>query len=165
MSEILQEIESPAWWFSTIVVAIIANILANYIYDALKAKVAGNWQFVLTVSVWIVFVSLYIASIFTLPMELERAVPYALGIALASVVGFYEIYQIPGYAFAQIVTVVIVFSLTFHESGFPKAWADRDFIWFGQQYFYCFTVSIVIQILIHMILYRRYLRKRRGLRK
>jgi hypothetical protein len=33
MSEIVQQLGSPAWWFSSVVVAIVAGVVANFVYD------------------------------------------------------------------------------------------------------------------------------------
>jgi hypothetical protein len=69
MSEILESLASPGWWFTTIVVAIFANFLANYIYDALKAKATGHWPLILMMSLLLIAIALFAASIFTLPIS------------------------------------------------------------------------------------------------
>jgi hypothetical protein len=165
VSEILQAIGSPAWWFSAIIVAVIANVIANYIYDVLKAKVTGYWGSVLLWSLHISWSALFVASLFALPIRTDKAVAVALGFTIAAVFGLYEIYRMPAYGFAQMVTVASVFSLTFFEPEFPRALADRDLIWFGRQYFSCVLMSAFVQVLLAGIFYRRYARKHRGLAK
>ena len=163
MSEILQAVGSPIWWFSTIIVAIIANVIANYIYDALKEKMAGHWGLV---SIWFLYISfsaLLIASIFALPIPSDKAVQLAAGFALAKAFGIYEVYKIPAYGFAESITTALVFCVTFFEPEFPRALADRDLNWFGQQFFYCTLMSVFIQVVVHGLFFRRHLRKHRGL--
>jgi hypothetical protein len=36
MSEVLAQLSSPAWWFSTILVALIVNLASNFLFEAIK---------------------------------------------------------------------------------------------------------------------------------
>jgi hypothetical protein len=38
MSEILTQLSSPAWWFSTILAGVVVNIASNYLFDALRRR-------------------------------------------------------------------------------------------------------------------------------
>jgi hypothetical protein len=165
VSEIVQAIGSPAWWFSTVIVAIIANVVASFIYEFLKSKMKGRWGSVVMWSFYVISHALFIASFFTLPIRWDRAIYLAIGITLATVASLYEVYRVPGYGFGQNITVASVFALTFFDPEFPRALADRDLIWLGQQFFLCFGISLVVQALLTGIFYRRYFRKRRGLAK
>jgi hypothetical protein len=42
MDEILNSLGSASWWFSTVIVAIIANAGANFLYDFLNREWLGD---------------------------------------------------------------------------------------------------------------------------
>lgn len=163
MSEVLQAMGSPGWWFSTVIVAIVANIISNFIHDALKTKLTGHWFVVSVISLQVICSAFFVASVFTLTMRSELVIPFALGMAFASLLGLIETYQIPEYGFAQVITIIAVSSLTFFEPEFPRALAARDLVWFGREYFYCVIMACVIQAFLLPIFFRRHIRKRQGL--
>lgn len=44
MSRIWQDIQSPAWWFTAIVIAVAVNILSDYLKPQLERWLGRRWQ-------------------------------------------------------------------------------------------------------------------------
>jgi hypothetical protein len=161
MDEILSSLGSTGWWFSTVVVAIIANVGANYLYDFLKPRMVGRWPAALLLSIVAAHCVLFALSILTFDFSLKYALSLFMLIATPLVV--YDGYIIPGSGLSLIMSVLAVFSITMFDPQLPRALKQHDHIWFGQQYALASLMASMIYIIAWTILWRRQVRRRRKL--
>jgi hypothetical protein len=108
--EILNSLGSASWWFSTVVVAIIANVGANYLYDFLKPRMKGRWSTTLELALVVTHFLLFAVAILAFA-HLEK---YNLSLLLLLIGGLtaYESYLTPGSGLSLILSVLAVFGFT-----------------------------------------------------
>ncbi|WP_145963663.1 hypothetical protein [Bradyrhizobium algeriense] len=170
MADIISVIQKPEWWFSTILVAVIANVAANYIYDWLRSHLSGQWLRILRFTYSTVLLGALIACSLVMPMKPQARFTIISGSALAfgftllEEVGFTKEALSGKFLFMQAMTVASLSSLVFLEPNFRNAWESKDTVWFASQIFAVIWLSIGISGIISLISMRQQIRKRRGLK-
>ncbi len=164
MSDVIGAIQRPEWWFSTILVAVIANVAANFIYDAIKPVVAGRWLKIAEFTYATLMLSTLIACSFLIPMPSQARVTVVsacvlgFGSSLLDLIGF-TVGLSSKYFFLQLITTVSVLSLIFFDPEFSLAWKSTDVTWFAKQVFAALFMSIGISGLFAFIFMRERVRK------
>jgi uncharacterized membrane protein (DUF441 family) len=153
-----------------LLVAVIANVAANYIYDWLRPKMFGRWPTVFRFIYPVFVLGTLITCSLIIPMKPRArfivigSCALAFGTVLLDVIGITKPIASGKFLFAQMLTTVSLCSLMFLESGFSTAWESKDVTWFAGQIFAAIMASIAIGAIINFIAIRRHVRQRQGLR-
>lgn len=166
MSEIVQSLQSPGWWFSAIVVAIIANVIASYLYEFFKARMSGKWLPFAVVGLSIVSNLLLLLSLSEGSLGPYNNTIFVLAIILGVTFGTYSTYKEPEGGLPHLVTLAIIVSMIMlFDNEFPLAWSRWDTRWLLQQYFVAYICAIMISIPFTVVVQWRLLKRRQRLRR
>jgi len=154
MQGILDSITKADWWFTTILVAILANIVANFLYDWLKVWIVGRWASALIWALQILIYALFIISTYNLPIIKETTAFQLQAMAwLAALGGLWEARHLRGYGLTLVFTTLATSSLMIFEAGFSRAVTTGDLRWFAYQYFFAVVVAFGICAMVSFWLY------------
>jgi hypothetical protein len=158
---------SPAWWFSTIAVALVVNLFSALIYDLLK-----QWTPSLTVrrlyrATQVVFAGLFLASCFLIAPPETWAGKMAPWLGTVLVFGvILDLILSTRYSFIPIVASVIVFLLSVFFEIIFKPPKEYSLHWVSIQFFSAVLVGVGVSIMVTSVLRirdsRRRLRDYRG---
>jgi hypothetical protein len=163
IQEIHTMLTSPVWWFVTIFVALLVNIAANFIYDAVKPYVGSApgerliWALVLMHGLFVFLSCLY----FNPTGYHAKAILPILAVLLPLAI-FWECYELKGYGFLVVFTFTFVFGLVlfFEMRTIPKP--EIDTTWLARQYFYAaMTASFANAMWSFILRWREMLSRRR----
>ena len=170
LSDIIGDIQKPEWWFATILVAVIANVTSNYLYDWLRPRTAGRWLDILKNTYMTSIVAALLFSSLFIPMKPQShftiisACLFGFGGILLEVFGFTKD-GLPGKAvFMQMITVASLSCLIFLEPNFSNAWMSKDTSWFASEIFTVVNLSLGFSLIIVLAFLRKNIRKRQRLR-
>lgn len=155
----LSAITSPAWWFSAAVVAIVGNVIANYIYDYLKIAMAGRWFVTITLVLMFSINALLTVSMLVVPTANRHVLAAAVGIV--TLFSVWEAYKKPVVAFSFIISFMCVCPLIILEPEFRRAWVQADWVWLGRAYASYAIVAAAVSTVLSGFVFMR-LRKRRS---
>jgi hypothetical protein len=162
IEEIYPLIGSPGWWFATVFVALLVNIMSAFIYDIIKPYIQSVtaktllWTFLLVHGFFIFLSCLYFNPT---SHEAKNMLPvFAVLFPLTLFIGAYWEFR---HVIILSVTCVIIFSLAvcFEVQVIPLS--KMDTAWLAQQYYYSMLTSTFISSISIAILQWRELRSRR----
>jgi hypothetical protein len=141
-------VNDPAWWFSTIFVAIVVNIISALLYDSLKSLYTS-----VTIKRLLIFCQIcYALAIFISCFKIKTNNYFVrnnlpvLGLAIPFLVLF-DMYSEVRYRFIGIATTLIVFIFNVTWVMIrknPTYTAD----WLATQFFGAFLLSVVVTVLM-----------------
>jgi hypothetical protein len=170
MPDIVQSIQRPEWWFSTILVAVLANIFANYAYDWLRPKMAGRWSTFFRFAVSYFILGILVLCSLLIPMRAEPRFIVISGCFLGFVSSLLEIVgftkpAMPGRMFfAQLASLFSISLFIFFEPEFWLAWQSKDIVWFASQIFATIMLAFAVSFIFSFIFIRQHLRRQQGLK-
>jgi hypothetical protein len=170
LSDIFGVMQKPEWWFSTILVAVIANVAANYIYEALRVHFAGLWPQIFDAITMTFMMGLLMWCSWVLPVPPQLRILIftscilGFGGALLVAFGFIREPLRGGSSLMQLSTMAALSMLIFREPNFSHAWEMKDTTWFASQIFTMLIISFFITGMVGLVLIRRHVKKRQRMK-
>jgi hypothetical protein len=162
IEEIYPLLGSPGWWFATVIMALLVNIISAFVYDAIKPYLQSvTVQSMLWVLVVVQGFLFFLSCLYFNPTTYQGKNMLPILGVVGPLAMLAECYEVREFKFAVVVTSVTVLSFAvFAELQInppPRINAE----WFARQYFYSTVVTAFVSTIWGIIVRWRVMRARR----
>jgi len=170
VSDIIGAIQKPEWWFTTILVAVIANVGASYLYEWLRPAMAGRWLFAAKLTHQCVYLVGMFWCAWNFPVSpafrfmVITATLGGLVICFLEIIGFIQEPLSGKKLLMQMLTMYIFVGAIYWEPGFDTAWQTKNIQWFASQVGASLFIGLTLSTISNLIFFRQHIRSKRGLR-